>query len=45
MHTGGFTNNFVYKNWDLNIFLQWSYGNDVFNVNRLVMEIQELKNS
>ena len=38
LHTGGFTNNFVYKNWDLNIFLQWSYGNDVFNVNRLVME-------
>ena len=38
LHTGGFTNNFVYKNWDLNIFLQWSYGNDIFNVNRLVME-------
>lgn len=38
VHTGGFTNNFVYKNWDLNIFLQWSYGNDIFNANRMVFE-------
>lgn len=37
-HTGGFTNNFSYKNWDLNIFLQWSYGNDILNANRLVFE-------
>ena len=37
-HTGGFTNNFVYKNWDLNIFLQWSYGNDILNANRMVFE-------
>lgn len=38
LHTGGFTNNFTYKNWDLNIFLQWSYGNDLLNINRMVME-------
>lgn len=37
-HIGGFTNNFTYKNWDLNIFLQWSYGNDILNANRLVFE-------
>ncbi len=23
--TGGFTNSFTYKNWDLSIFLQWSF--------------------
>lgn len=38
LHTGGFSNNFTYKNWDLNIFFQWSYGNDLLNVNRMVME-------
>ena len=37
-HTGGFTNNFIYKNWDLNIFFQWSYGNDLLNANRLIFE-------
>lgn len=37
-HTGGFTNNFTYKNFDLNIFLQWSYGNDILNANRMVFE-------
>lgn len=37
-HTGGFTNNFEYKGFDLNIFLQWSYGNDVMNANRLMFE-------
>lgn len=38
LHTGGFNNNFTYKNWDLNIFLQWSYGNDILNANRLEFE-------
>lgn len=38
VHTGGFTNNFRYKHFDLNIFFQWSYGNDLFNANRLVFE-------
>ena len=37
-HTGGFTNNFTYKGFDMNIFLQWSYGNDVLNANRLMFE-------
>ncbi len=38
VHTGGFSNNFSYKGLSLNVFLQWSYGNDIFNGNRLVFE-------
>ncbi|MDO4162906.1 MAG: TonB-dependent receptor [Bacteroides sp.] len=38
IHTGGFTNNFEYKNFDLSIFFQWSYGNDILNANRLFFE-------
>ena len=37
-NTGGFSNNFVWKNFDLNIFFQWSYGNDILNANRMVFE-------
>lgn len=35
---GGFSNNFSYKGFDLNIFFQWSYGNDIMNANRYVYE-------
>jgi TonB-linked SusC/RagA family outer membrane protein len=35
---GGFSNNFGYKNFDLNVFFQWSYGNDILNANRIVFE-------
>lgn len=35
---GGLSNNFSYKGFDLNVFLQYSYGNDVLNVNRILME-------
>lgn len=38
IHTGGFTNNFTFKGFDLNIFFQWSYGNDIMNANRLFFE-------
>lgn len=38
IHTGGFTNKFEYKNFDLIVFLQWSYGNDVINYNRVKLE-------
>ena len=38
IHTGGFTNDLRYKNVDLSIFFQWSYGNDVLNANRLIFE-------
>lgn len=36
--TGGVTNNFRYKNFDLNVFFQFSYGNDVFNGTRQYAE-------
>ncbi len=38
IHTGGFTNKFSYKGFDLNVFFQWSYGNDVYNANRVMLE-------
>lgn len=38
LHTGGFGNNFKWKNFDLNVFFSWSYGNDILNANRLVFE-------
>lgn len=38
LHTGGFSNNFTYKDFDLNIFFQWSYGNQIQNMNRHVFE-------
>ncbi|MEN5436467.1 TonB-dependent receptor [Sphingobacterium faecium] len=37
-HIGGFNNNFIYKNFDLNVFLQWSYGGDILNANRIEFE-------
>lgn len=30
---GGLVNTFQYKNWDLSVFMNFSYGNDVFNAN------------
>jgi hypothetical protein len=44
VHVGGLSNNFRYKNIDLNIFLQWSYGNDILNANRIVFEGAEGRN-
>ncbi|MEI6753624.1 MAG: TonB-dependent receptor [Paludibacter sp.] len=38
IHTGGFGNNFKFYNFDLNIFFQWSYGNNIQNANRMVFE-------
>ena len=37
-HIGGFSNNFRYRNFDANVFFQWSYGNDIVNANRLNFE-------
>lgn len=37
-HLGGFSNDFTYKGFNLNVFFQWSYGNDVFNANRTYFE-------
>lgn len=38
IHTGGFSNNFTYKSWDLGVFFQWSYGNNIINANRYLFE-------
>jgi len=37
-HIGGFSNFFKYKGITLDVFFQWSYGNDVFNANRIIFE-------
>lgn len=36
--TFGFTNDFYYKNFDLNIFIQGSVGNDIYNATRIDLE-------
>ncbi|WP_040540740.1 SusC/RagA family TonB-linked outer membrane protein [Pedobacter arcticus] len=44
-HIGGFSNNFTYKGFDLNVFFQWSYGNDLLNANRIEFEGGENRSS
>ena len=38
IHSGGFNNNFSWKGLSLNVFFQWSYGNDIMNANRIIFE-------
>lgn len=38
IHYGGFVNNLSYKGFSLNVFFQWSYGNDIYNANRITFE-------
>lgn len=38
LHTGGWNNTFNFYGVDLSIFMNWSYGNDLLNANRLVFE-------
>jgi TonB-linked SusC/RagA family outer membrane protein len=38
IHIGGFSNNFTYKGFTVNAFFQWSYGNNIYNANRLLLE-------
>ncbi|WKN46278.1 SusC/RagA family TonB-linked outer membrane protein [Tunicatimonas pelagia] len=37
LHTGGMTNTFGYKNFELSVVLNWSYGNDVYNMTRAAL--------
>ncbi|WP_119080009.1 TonB-dependent receptor [Chitinophaga alhagiae] len=37
-YLGGFSNNFSWKGFDLNVFFQYSVGQDVFNANRIIFE-------
>ena len=34
LHTGGFNNTFEFFGFDLNVFFQWNYGNDILNAAR-----------
>ena len=34
-HFGGLNNSFKYRNWDLTVFLNWSYGNDIYNASKV----------
>jgi TonB-linked SusC/RagA family outer membrane protein len=38
LFTFGFNNTITYKNWDLMVYLQGSYGNDIFNFTRVSTE-------
>ncbi len=35
LHTGGFNLNATFKNFDLGAYFNWSYGNEVYNANKL----------
>lgn len=37
-HIGGFLNNLNYKAFDLSVLFQWSYGNQIYNANRMWFE-------
>lgn len=39
IHTGGINNNFQIDNFDISMFFQWSYGNDVINANKYMFLI------
>ena len=39
---GGFTNTLSYKNFDLSIFIQYSYGNEIYNATRSWIETLKL---
>ena len=41
-HIGGLSNTFKYKSFDLGIFFQWSYGNDIVNLNKLIFDGNQL---
>lgn len=43
--TFSLNNTFTYKNFDLTIFLQGSYGNDIFNANRMYTESMSVINN
>lgn len=38
IHSGGFANTLGYNRLSLHLFLQWTYGNNILNANRLMLE-------
>ena len=45
LHTGGFTNTFGYKNFSLTVFMNWSYGNDIYNMTNAVLVAMSEENN
>ena len=45
LHAGGLSNNFLYKNFSLSILLQWSYGQQILNANKMVFDNNFYSNS
>ncbi len=45
LSTGGLTNTFTYRDFDLSIFFQWSFGNDIMNANKYMFERYYMPNS
>jgi outer membrane receptor protein involved in Fe transport len=41
LHTGGITNNFSFKGFTLDVYMNWSYGNDIYNANRQALTVME----
>ncbi|MCH5598233.1 SusC/RagA family TonB-linked outer membrane protein [Niabella ginsengisoli] len=37
-HFGGINNTFNYKNFELNVFFEWSYGAEIFNLGKIALE-------
>jgi len=40
-YTGGLNNRFTFRNFDLSVFLQWSVGNKIYNINRSLLTAAE----
>ncbi|WP_085997938.1 SusC/RagA family TonB-linked outer membrane protein [Pedobacter arcticus] len=38
IHSGGLYNSFAYKGFKLGVLLQWTYGNDIVNANKIMFE-------
>lgn len=38
IHVGGFYNDFQYKRINLSFLFQWSYGNNIYNANRMMLD-------
>lgn len=38
IHTGGLLNDLQYKNFNLSFLFQWSYGNKIYNANRMILD-------
>jgi TonB-linked SusC/RagA family outer membrane protein len=36
-YTGGLNNRFTWRDFDLTVFVQWSVGNDIYNINRALL--------